>query len=170
MVVLAEVMPRFREWSTPRAGTGPFRLACTLDPPASRSEIVAAWPGRNLPDELVTLWLICRRARLFEDIDYGQWGLAILSPEESAARTAAEHTARPDDHAPDDIVVGAFLGDLDLLILAPAELGPRRVQIAMPLDGREDWVRVAGDLAGFFDEYLTHLGDKYWEHADSGRG
>jgi hypothetical protein len=126
-----------------------LRLASTLSDPSSASEIAAAWEGTVLPLDLIELWSVCRDARLFRDVDFGQWGLALLDPASSAARTAKERAARPTDFRTDDVVVGTFLGDQELLILAPGELDTRRVLIALPLDNREDWFGVAHTLAEF---------------------
>jgi hypothetical protein len=76
-------------------------------------------------------------------------GLALLAPSARAARTAQERAARPAEPRPDDIVLGEFLGDQELLILAPSEAGPRRILIALPLDRRADWFSAAQDLGEF---------------------
>jgi hypothetical protein len=51
-------------------------------------------------------------------------------------------------------VIGEFLGDLALLVLAPSEPGDRRVLVALPLDDRHDWYPVASSLAQFLENYL----------------
>jgi hypothetical protein len=50
-----------------------LRLASPVDCPATGDEIEAAWGDAALPADLVELWRHCRSARLFVDIDYGQW-------------------------------------------------------------------------------------------------
>jgi len=117
MTQIASVRSRFHDERSPsgeQAGN-PFRLVSRLSGPAMPSEIEAAWGGSKVPTEIVEMWLVCRDARLFEDIDYGQWGLAILDPETSAARSAHERAVRPSEFRSDDIVVGEFLGDQELL-------------------------------------------------------
>jgi hypothetical protein len=101
----------------------PFKLVSTLSERAVADEVEQAWGGRDLPSDAVDPWAACREARLFEDVDYGQWGLALLAPSASAARTAQEREARPSEFGPDDIVLGEFLGDQELLVLAPSEKG-----------------------------------------------
>jgi hypothetical protein len=59
--------------------------------------------------------------------------------------------------------MGEFLGDQELLVLAPSEPDRGHVLIALPLDDRSDWHAAAGDLAEFLDRYLNALSDKYWE-------
>ncbi len=169
MTTVAEALHGFLDWLEPRDGIGdnPFRLACRLDPPASAEEVQTAWQDREVPIELSELWLTCRQARLFEDVDYGQWGLSLLPPATSAERTAFERQQRPDDVRPDDIVVGEFLGDQELLLLSPSEEDSRRVLVALPLDGRDDWYPAAGGLAEFLQQYLAHVGAKYWEQRGS---
>jgi hypothetical protein len=66
----------------------------------------------------------------------------------------------------DDIVLGEFLGDQELLVLAPSETGRRRILIALPLDGRSDWYGAAHDLPQFLEWYFDHGGEKYWERED----
>lgn len=160
------LLDEFRVWSSPRDGRGSnaFRLVCTLGEPASKEEILAAWGGVRLPEDLVGTWRACRAARMFEDIDYGQWGLRLLSPRESADRTATERRFRPDEFRPDDIVLGEFLGDQELLVrsCSTGEVDDG-VLVALPLDGRADWYRVGRDLTDFLERYLASVGEKYWE-------
>lgn len=55
--------------------TNPFRLSSVFEEPAKPEEIKQAWAGKVLPADLLRLWEHTRSARLFEDVDYGQWGL-----------------------------------------------------------------------------------------------
>lgn len=91
----------------------------------------------------------------------------MLTPEASAARTAREREARPSDLRTDDIVLGEFLGDQELLIFALSEIGRRRVLIALPLDRRADWFAAASSLREFFEKYFDAAGDKYWERPEN---
>jgi hypothetical protein len=170
MAAIADTLDRFRRQPSPPEGstTNPFKLVSTLDGPAGGNEVEDAWSGHELPSDAVDLWAACREARLFEDVDYGQWGLALLAPSASATRTAQEREARPSDLRPDDIVLGEFLGDQELLVLAPSETGRRKVLIALPLDSRADWFGAAADLGEFFGRYFDSAGDKYWERQDAG--
>lgn len=113
--------------------------------------------------ELKDVWSTCRQARLFEDIDYGQWGLVLLDPASSAARSARERITRPDDFKEDDVVFAEFLGDQELLVFAPSEPGPRRVMVTLPLDPRSDWLAAAPSMSEFFEAYLLSGGGKFWE-------
>ncbi len=95
MTAVADVLARFAALSTPQEyDESIFRLASTMDPPATDAEVQATAPA-NAPSELGDLWRATRTARLFEDVDYGQWGLVILSPSASAGRTAKERARRP---------------------------------------------------------------------------
>ncbi|SDK95131.1 hypothetical protein [Arthrobacter sp. ok362] len=151
----------YRGWTEPRDGVGssPFRLASKVESRASIDEVSEVWPAHALLPELEALWLSSREAWLFQDIDYGQWGLHILDPAAAAARTSAGRTSRPGDFEATDAVVGEFLGDTDLLVLE-ANGG---VLVALPLDPRTDWPRVASTLPEFLTRYLEAVGDKYWE-------
>jgi len=116
---LASVLGAYREFQQPRAGgsSNPFILACTIADPASDEEISAAWDRVALPPQLADLWRTSREARLFEDVDYGQWGLALLAQAAARARTSGSLEARPRDFEQTDVVLGEFLGDSGLLIV-----------------------------------------------------
>ena len=96
---------------------------------------------------------------MFVDADHGQWGLKLLSPGASAAKSAEEQQERPADIAPGDVVVGHFLGDQDLLIVDDTGA----VLIALPLDERSEWYRPTPNLAQFLDQYVAANGAKFWK-------
>jgi hypothetical protein len=148
------------DWSEPRLiGSNPFRLSCRLAPAATQEEIAEAWGSADLPAEVSELWLTCREAELCVDADYRQWGLKLLSPRESAARSELERSERPDDLGPGDIVLGEFLGDQELLVVDP----DGRPLVALPLDNRDEWYRPGADLSEFLRRYVAAAGEKYWE-------
>jgi hypothetical protein len=167
MSTIESALMLFQRQPTPvdRQGNNPFRLRSSLSEPASTGEVEAAWKGAELPKEVAHLWATCRAARLFEDIDYGQWGLAILDAASSSERTRQERARRSSEFRSDDIIVGAFLGDQELLVLAPSEHGHRRIMIALPLDGRADWLAAGSSLAEFIEAYFAAGGDKFWERS-----
>lgn len=144
-------------------GSSPFRLAHRIEPGATRTEITEAWHGRTLAPEVVALRTAARESWLFRDVEYGQWGLHLLSPADSAARTALELAARPSDFLDGDIVIGEFLGDSDLLVLSPLARGQNRVLVAAPLDPREEWHGAGGSLAEVIALFHQKEGAKYWE-------
>lgn len=164
MTTIADALDRFRCRPIPHEGGlgNPFQLASKLAEPATADEIKEPWGNRELGDAL-DLWSACREARLFEDVQYGQWGLLLLAPEASAVRTIQEREARPRDFRADDIVIGEFLGDQELVVLAPSEAGSRRVLVALPLDRRADWFAAASSLNEFLVLYFDAVGNKYWE-------
>ncbi len=161
MATIEAALTRFRDHPTSpeESSSNPFKLSSTVHGPATPAEIEQAWPEAGLPEQLVEAWTTAREARLFEDLDYGQWGLVLLAPAASAGRTAKERGTRPADFKPGDIVIGEFLGDQELLVLTRGG----RVLVALPLDGRSDWYVAADDLGQFLDAYWRHGGDKFWE-------
>lgn len=167
MSAVGAVLMRFREQPTSLHGSvgNPLNLVSTLDCPAVATEIFGAWPERRPPEELCEAWAITRESRLFEDVEYGQWGLILLSPRASADRTMLEMRARPADFTPDDIVVGEFLGDQELLVLVSDADGDR-VLVALSLDDRSDWYVAAESLGEFLEAYWRHGGEKFWERSD----
>lgn len=154
-------LERFRQSPTRDHPGNPFRLVSSVAPPAEHREVESAW--RALPADLEDFWAACRSARLFEDAGFGQWGLVLLDPQTSKRRTIKERTSRPDEFRADNVVIGAFLGDQELLVMAPSESGPRRILIVLPLDPRDAWFGAASGLARFLDAYFDAGGAKYWE-------
>jgi len=165
MRAIAEVLDLYRNQPSPMDGitSNPFKLASSVAGPVDEGEIDESWAGCDLPSEARELWAASREGRLFEDLEYGQWGLVLLNPAASAARTASERAARPSEFRREDVVVGEFLGDLELVVVAPSEARERRVLIALPLDGRSDWYAAAPSLSEFLARYFHAVGDKYWE-------
>ena len=161
MKALEEILAPYGDWiQTCKSATNPFRLRCQLDPAADPLELASAWGGVTLPPRVARLWALYRSGTLFRDVDYGQWGLKLLSPTEAATRSAAERAARPQDFRESDVVLGEFLGDQDLLVVDKGGT----VLVALPLDRRADWYRAAADLPEFFGRYVEGGGDKYWEN------
>lgn len=147
----------------PVEGMPPMTFACTFSPRGvSEEEISQLKIG--CPPDLIEFWKRSSFARLFEDQEYGQWGLVILSPEEAAEETAFYQERRRKDFFKGDLVIGTFLGDQDLLVLRcdPACDDFGKVLVALPLDPREDWYVAAGTLVEFLDQYARGGGEKYW--------
>lgn len=141
----------------------PFRLRSSVGAPADPDEFHQGAPI----GELRELWAACRDARLFEDQEYGQWGVALLDPISSKERTTKERLARPREFLSDDVVIGEFIGDQELLVVAPSESDRRHVLVALPLDVRSMWYAAAESVAEFLDRYFEARGEKYWEVSDS---
>ena len=143
---------------------GPLRLTSTIGGPATDLEIAAASRAVAVPEEVRALWRVSAGARLFQDAEYCQWGLELLGPGACVLRTVEERSRRPSDFRPGDVVLGAFLGDQDLLVVAPGEQEPRRrVMVATPLDEREEWFAVGPTLVAFLQAFLLAAGEKFWE-------
>lgn len=169
MSAMTEVLSLYRTGGCPpmEAPEG-VRFESTLAAAATDDEIRTAWGDRVFTDrplmETAELWREAREAYLFRDVTYGQWGLHLLPPAVAAELTHAEQGFRPDEHRPDDIVLGEFLGDTDLLVLAPSEPDPaRRLLVAMPIDPRAEWYAVGPGLADFLRQLCTAGGEKFWE-------
>lgn len=87
----------------------------------------------------------------------------LLDPARALAVTVEERGDRPEEFRADDFIIGEFLTDQEFLVLAASEQGQGRVLVSQPMDGREDWYTIAGNLAEFLTRYYTALGDKWWE-------
>jgi hypothetical protein len=165
MSTITDAVLKIKQEPRPSAGKtdNPFNLVSSVTDPAASSEISSAWQDISLPTDVADFWSVCRQARLFEDIDFGQWGLVLLDPVSSAERTVLEITERPTEFRSDDVVLGAFLGDQELLVIAPSDSGTRRILVALPLDPRSSWIGVGEDLGQFLGKYIMDGGDKFWE-------
>jgi hypothetical protein len=167
--VLESVEEACRDWATPRAATHrgiptAFRLRCSME---SRRRPRAA--DSRLPPELQAFWARVRSARLFEDVDYGQWGLVFLSPADAERETKTFQASRRRDSRDGDLVVGRFLGDQDLMIVRsdPAARDFGQILIALPLDKRSDWYTPARSLGAFLRAFFQAEGAKFWEDTDA---
>ena len=142
-------------WSTPRNAVHrgkncPFRLCCSIDPvPATDVDIRAVLA---VPEEgLKQFWRRCRQASLFKDVDYGQWGVEILSPDRAIRESAYSLASRPKDFLCTDLVFGKFFGDSELLVMncdsSDNEYGS--IRVALPIDKRNNWPLAAHSFAEF---------------------
>lgn len=154
-----------RDWATPRSiirhgKSTMFRFQCSFE-----SGPITGDAGIAVPKTLQAFWNFAKSARLFEDVEYGQWGLVLMSPKTAATRTKDFANVRAKESLPGDLVVGEFLGDQDLLLLRcdPEAEDFGRVLVALPLDSREDWYDVSPDLDAFLLAYERAQGAKFWE-------
>lgn len=146
----------------PIVGDG-MHLVSFLAARCAAGQVELALPEVPVPSDASELWEVCCGARLFADVSYGQWGLVLLDPFSSAARTAHEKETRPAEYRQDDLIIGEFLGDSDVVVLCPSESGSRRVLIAPPLDPRDTWFAVGPDLADLVTAFFHANGEKFWE-------
>lgn len=128
-------------------------LKRAMDPRALRE----SWPT-PLPRALEEFWDTFEGGTLFLDVEYGQWGLDLLSPAETARETVHFHKTQAWRIELSDVVIGKFRGDTDLLIVDHEG----RTGVSLPLDPRSDWYW-AGDLVEFLKLYVAHDGDKHCE-------
>ncbi|MBM3273453.1 SMI1/KNR4 family protein [Candidatus Kaiserbacteria bacterium] len=151
----------------PVDGMPSMTFSCSFAPdPATRDELAAL--GCDCPRDLAEFWALARTAKLFEDQQYGQWGVEILDPEQAAAMTNRCRLKRGRDFVEGDLVVGKFLGDSDLLVIrcdsSITDYGS--VLVALPLDARGEWYNLGGTFASFLDTYVKSGGEKFWTKQD----
>jgi hypothetical protein len=118
-----------------------------------------------IPNDVREFWQVTRRATLFKDQQYGQWGVEVLEPAQALSETSRQLTARPRDFMRSDLVLARFFGDSDLVVLAcsPEEPNFGSITIALPIDNRSDWPVVARSFDEFLNRMVEAQGDKYWE-------
>jgi hypothetical protein len=107
---------------------------------------------------------------LFQDIEYGQWGFVLWSPDQTMVRHRRFVQRRPREFVAGDLIVGEFLGDEDLLVVRgdPAREDFGTVLVALPMDPRAVWPRVAMSTLDFLMSFVDAKGEKYWESGRSG--
>jgi hypothetical protein len=157
------------EWLVPSKPSvlgmqSPFRLACKFEKGLSEEEIRSVVDDVT-PPELREFWRSARAAKLFFDVDFGQWGLNVFSPETSRIETAEFRTDREADFVVGDVVCGRFYGDTDMLLIRsdPAARDFGTVIVALPLYPRKDWFLAAKSFTIFLKTYAETFGDKFWE-------
>jgi hypothetical protein len=154
-----------REWAEPRQATHEGKssvLALSV-----RLERAAMPPTLDItaPPDVLEFWRIFKSARLFEDRQFSQWGLVLVPPDRALELTERFRRIRAPDAVPGDLVVGEFLGDSELLFVRadPKASDHGAVLVALPLDRRPDWYRVAPSLPAFLRQYAHAEGAKFWE-------
>jgi cell wall assembly regulator SMI1 len=140
-------------------------LTSEIAPPIPRS--TQALENRlniSLPEELQELWQKYNGLHLFEDKTYGQSGLIIWSPQEVLEK---QQTLRrnSNEFESEDLIIGEFLGDSDLLVVRcnPNSTDFGQIIIALPIDHREDWYYLAYSLPEFLQRFIASQGEKFWE-------
>ena len=116
-----------------------------------------------MPEELQELWQKCNGLHLFEDKTYGQSGLIIWSPQKVLEK---QQTLRQNFNAfeSEDLIIGEFLGDSDLLVVRcnPNSTDFGQIIIALPIDHREDWYYLTYSLPEFLQKFINSQGEKFW--------
>lgn len=163
------------DWAKPRF---PWHHGETGELELVETELVCKFdrtPARHLEQisfeisaEMKELWSLARKAVLFKDCKYGQWGLELLYPLDALKVTRELRRDRPRDYRRYDLVIGRFLGDQELLILLSDERSPDfgAVMVALEIDPRKDWPIVADGIGQFLERLWKASGEKYWELPD----
>lgn len=148
------------EWAIPKHGIHEgeqtmFKFKCQFN----GAGVVS---GMHLPHDVSEFLTIANGAELFKDSEYGQWGLRIFSIEEIEqenldAREWQSYLIGT------DLVIGNFLGDLDLLVVSTDDKSFGEIIIATPIDYRIDWYFLKMNFAEFIEKYADADGDKFWE-------
>lgn len=156
------------QWSAPRKAAHPrgesaFELCCRFSPDAATAVSIAQ-AGEGLPAAVRAFRAEAESAELFIDVTFGQWGLKIFGPVESAAEWHFENTRARTPIDRNDLVVGRFLGDSELLIVRSTHASNAgQVLIGMPVYPRKDWLAVADDFADFLDRHARAEGARFLE-------
>jgi len=140
-------------------------LNSEIAPPIPRStQALETRPNISLPEELQELWQKCNGLHLFEDKTYGQSGLIIWSPQ----KTLEKHQTlrqNSNEFESEDLIIGEFLGDSDLLVVTcnPNATNFGQIIVALPIDHREDWYYLTYSLPDFLQRFIASQSEKFWE-------
>lgn len=166
MTPLANLLTQLRvNWQVPRTDKcGTSSLVCRFAKGISDDRLrdIIKDP---LPRELCEMWSISQESYLFLDDAYGQWGLHMLSPYDAENETVLFREERGADAEFGDLLIGAFIGDSDLLLIRcnpdAADFG--HLMVATPLYRRTDWPIVGLSVFDFLQKYVPAEGGKFWE-------
>jgi hypothetical protein len=138
-------------------------FSSSVSPDAASDDEIRALRA-YLPDDVREFWATTRTARLFEDRQYGQWGLEILAPQQAASISRVRTHERPNDFCGSDLIIGRFVGDSDLLVIRCDASHPDfgHVLVALPLDSRPDWYEASDSFGEFLADYARSGGEKFW--------
>lgn len=157
-------------WSSPRLTSGSdlsrfdFTLTCRFSDVGSTAKTIDQYI-HVVPEGIKEFWRISEWAELFKDETYGQWGLRIMTPEESLQESARQIKERATEFEEDDLVIGQFFGDSELFLIRCNEAEPDfgKVLISLPIDPRSCWPVVASSFSEFLNMYAKSEGEKFWE-------
>lgn len=169
MAILETIRALQKNWLQPRQAVHhgeicPLMLACSFSEEAATIDEANSL-ALTLPEHVLEFWRVAAWGRLFEDRQYGQWGLQILGPAEALEETRQHRKQRPREFVDGDLIVGRFLGDSDMLVVRCGRSAPDfgKVLVATPLDPRREWYTVGSSFHEFLEQYVTASGEKYWE-------
>ncbi len=167
--MIKDIIESLKEkWNTPKHAIHGgektiLKLLCTFSSIGATKDVIKNIPF-DVSRELAEFWSISETATLFKDSEYSQWGLEILSPEEAILLTNEQKSERPDDIQKNDLIIGRFLGDSDLLVISCDKLNDfESLYIGLPIETRKNWPKVATNFHQFLIKYSSSEGEKYWE-------
>ena len=161
-------------WAVPRVADDSgaamtFPVLCRFSDPVAWDPAAFEAAGFTLPGDLVAFWGLAGGATLFEDVAYGQWGVALFSPLEAMARESRTAQSLVESLEDGDLVIGRFLGDDEGIVIRcrPGELDHGAIVIALPDYDRPEWLNVARSLDELVGRLTERPTSKYWEHRTS---
>ncbi|NJL55551.1 SMI1/KNR4 family protein [bacterium] len=118
----------------------------------------------SIPPLLKAIWNLTSRFRIYEEVNFGQWGLISCSPAEIVEFNLRIKGLVPRFWVHGDLIVSEFRGDSHLLVLradsAKEDYG--QVIISESIYPREDWTTVAASLDDFLEKFLKSTDKYYW--------
>jgi hypothetical protein len=121
--------------------------------------------GKNIPSDLTALWQYASRLHIYEETNFGQWGLIIWNPSETLQNNQSNSILSTYELANGDLIIGEFKGDLEKIVIRCDENNNDRgaITIASSIDPRNEWLTVARSLTSFLNAFIENPDNKYWE-------
>lgn len=153
-----------KDWNTPLHNKKegfycPFLLQCFFKKRVRNTNV----KFNRLPEDVNEFWAHYESAELFKDVEYGQWGLEIFSPEKAKQYTRFFRREYSKYARKSDVIIGHFIGDSDLLLVScDIYRNFGQIIVVPPLDDRPDWLIAAENFTDFLSQYSQNEGNKYW--------
>ena len=129
--------------------------------------------GMAIHPDLRTFWDATSGLYLFHDIIYGQGGLVIWSPDQTAIRHPWFRSFHPDEYyigreryITGDLIIGEFFGETNRLVLRcdPTASDYGAVMIADTAYPHTEWESPAPSLLDFLTRFVNAKGEPFWSH------
>lgn len=118
----------------------------------------------KIPSELRQFWRLTSELRLFVEVNYGQWGVIVYSPEEVINLHQAKRSLYEESFLFGDLVIGDFKGDVQFIVVRcnPEAEDYGSIVVAQPADPRKYWPKVGSSLTEFLSGILDSPYKYYW--------
>lgn len=135
--------------------------------PLASVKVVEGQLRKRFPEDYVNfLTAVSNGARLYYDVQYGQWGYKVYGTDDILAGHERWRSIFKEDWMPQYLAVGEIIDESHPLIM---DLGKpikdnRSCEIydGNPLDSPSDWYKMSRSFHEWLENLITAQGAKYW--------